>query len=724
MPDRNPDSTSPANQRPRSKRAPSACEYCHQRKTRCDLVHVSPCTNCRLDKIPCIRRPPRKPSSAIGRPRARLTTKNIDNSTHSALGLVLTAESNVNFSPEEFPPPNMNRLPFSYYAFLDGTPLGRLHENDIALLESRGCLHLPSRPVTDSLLVHYFLYIHPSLPMLDEKGFWRLYRQPDQCIGQFSLNLFQAMLFAAVPFAPEYVAKECGFDSLLAAREAFYSRAELLHNHLPDHDNVVNAQIALLLSFYNSSKNSMNNSNWLSIAVGHAEAEDAHQYEALILLPEKRRKMLKRLWWCCILRDRVISMGMRRPLQIPSTRFRISGESLCLADLQDEIDSSAVYPADIKLALVWLLIRLCHFADAVTELLSIVYPPLPDYDGAQAEAVESDWARLRCARSKLAVWDMDFARLGEEEVAHNHPSITLFTRLTSVYYQTARIALCNHACQQAARFEWCHTTLSLEYYKRELQEAFGAMTEQVRHLVAANMAKYLPVSAMAYTVLPLILWGINVSLSSTPTARHHSSQGLSLFTEVNRSYSLRYDVKRLALLVDRALHFAKLELIKLRPSFARTGQEISFLDLFEQEPASYVALCLFLDSLLSCDNSPKQARDPRVDASSKVVQQPPGQSCANSSSPSSLATNEVARGGLDLVIADSSDQCVLAQSPTVNPTLEVQDLRDIYTPVGDLGELVYTPAISADLVSEEFHKSRQEPVQGGQILDFWGMFGE
>jgi hypothetical protein len=131
---------------------------------------------------------------------------------------------------------------------------------------------------------------------------------------------------------------------------------------------------------------------------------------------------------------------------------------------------------------------------------------------------------------------------------------------------------------------------------------------------------------MAYTVLPLILWGINVSLSSTPTARHRNSQGLSLFTEVNRSYSLRYDVKRLALLVDRALHFAKLELIRLRPSIARTGQESSFLDLFEQEPASYVALCLFLDSLVSCDNHAHKASGPRVDAPSTVVQQATGQS--------------------------------------------------------------------------------------------------
>jgi hypothetical protein len=189
-------------------------------------VHVSPCTNCRLDKIPCVRRPPRKPSMTP-RSRPRLTTKNIDHSTHSALGLTLATERPGSPRSQEFPPPNMNRLPFSYYVLLNGAPLGRLDENEIAILESRGCLHLPSRPVTESLIVHYFLYIHPSLPILDEPEFWRMYSRPEEYSGQFSLTLFQAMLFAAAPFVPEYVVRQCGFDSLLAAREALYCRAKV-----------------------------------------------------------------------------------------------------------------------------------------------------------------------------------------------------------------------------------------------------------------------------------------------------------------------------------------------------------------------------------------------------------------------------------------------------------------------------------------------------------------
>ncbi|KAL2818549.1 hypothetical protein BJX63DRAFT_429050 [Aspergillus granulosus] len=315
---------------------------------------------------------------------------------------------------------------------------------------------------------------------------------------------------------------------------------------------------------------------------------------------------------------------------------------------------------------------------------------------------------------------MDFSRLGEEDVLQNHSSVTLFTRLNSLYYQTARIALCNHACQHAARFDWSNTSLSLSYYKNELQEAFSAMTELVRDLVAANMAKYLPVSAMAYTVLPLILWGINVTLSSTPTARHRNSQGLALFTAVNRSYSLRYDVKRLAMLVDRALHFAKMELVKLRPFAGKISREISFLDMFEQEPASYVALYLLLDTLLSADFSHTETRPPRGDAPNKLA----GQSGeVSSSSPGSIAAKKHGAGALDVVVPSTEGRGELAPLAQPDPALEALSMPDPSTlnAIESIDSAVQIPIVSNALVSQQI---TPEPVQPGQFMDFWGVFGE
>jgi hypothetical protein len=117
---------------------------------------------------------------------------------------------------------------------------------------------------------------------------------------------------------------------------------------------------------------------------------------------------------------------------------------------------------------------------------------------------------------------------------------------------------------------------------------------------------------MAYTVLPLILLGLNLSLSSAPTARHRIAQQLSLFTEVNRLYSRKYDVTRLCMMVDRAVQFVKPNILKLGPSMKRVGQVVSFVDMFDQDPDSYVGLCLYLDNLLSGQARVGQARAQRL----------------------------------------------------------------------------------------------------------------
>ncbi|KFY11627.1 hypothetical protein V491_07123, partial [Pseudogymnoascus sp. VKM F-3775] len=48
-------SNTAASNRPVKRRASKACQCCRARKVRCNVVeHGAPCTNCRLDEVPCI----------------------------------------------------------------------------------------------------------------------------------------------------------------------------------------------------------------------------------------------------------------------------------------------------------------------------------------------------------------------------------------------------------------------------------------------------------------------------------------------------------------------------------------------------------------------------------------------------------------------------------------------------------------------------------------------
>jgi hypothetical protein len=67
-------------------------------------------------------------------------------------------------------------------------------------LRMQKSLYVPERPVLESFLRHYFLYVHPCMPVVDEARFWEIYHGDDESSSptqEFSLLLFQAMLFAA-----------------------------------------------------------------------------------------------------------------------------------------------------------------------------------------------------------------------------------------------------------------------------------------------------------------------------------------------------------------------------------------------------------------------------------------------------------------------------------------------------------------------------------------------
>lgn len=180
----------------------------------------------------------------------------------------------------------------------------------------------------------------------------------------------------------------------------------------------------------------MSNSTWLGAAIHHAQAANAHEYDFHPSMDRYDRLQLKRLWWSCILRDRMISLGMRRPIQIRPEQHPITGTPLSHDDLQNEVHESAVYTPDVKAALNWVVIGQCEFAIIVTELLRIVYPGPEDSDQRTAPRNgASQWETLEQIRLSLWIWDDDFMTWAELEDSYIHPSVRLFVYLTSIYYQ-------------------------------------------------------------------------------------------------------------------------------------------------------------------------------------------------------------------------------------------------------------------------------------------------
>src|SRR4051812_5660426 len=76
--------------------------------------------------------------------------------------------------------------------------------------------------------------------------------------------------------------------------------------------------------------------HWVGVASSLGQTIGLHREPRLPNLTAAHRRLWKRLWWCCVFRDRWISLGMGRP-----TRIRMSDCNLSQLTEDDLIDRTS-----------------------------------------------------------------------------------------------------------------------------------------------------------------------------------------------------------------------------------------------------------------------------------------------------------------------------------------------------------------------------------------------
>jgi hypothetical protein len=142
------------------------------------------------------------------------------------------------------------------------------------------------------------------------------------------------------------------------------------------------AQCSLLLTYYTTTSDYECSTAWLKKAIATARDAQAHLYTSLSDSDE-RKPVLKRLWWCCLLRDRIMSLGLRRRLQIPPEDLDSSIVGLEEADFQEEIQQPLIYNSTTKRALVQWLSLVCELAVVLDDILALTYDTRPQASNLQ-----------------------------------------------------------------------------------------------------------------------------------------------------------------------------------------------------------------------------------------------------------------------------------------------------------------------------------------------------
>ncbi|KEF56159.1 uncharacterized protein A1O9_07740 [Exophiala aquamarina CBS 119918] len=162
----------------------------------------------------------------------------------------------------------------------------------------------------DGLLRVFVCHVYPLLPVLDLANFLGAVNGTNS--DSISLVLFQAVMFAGVAFADLYHLLQEGFRSYNDAPKIFFDRVTLLYEMDVESNPTTMIQILLLMTYWYGQQNvTKGRFYWLRIAFSLATdigLDRQHQFSNQSV----RQRMRQKLWYCCLMRDKLLSITERR----------------------------------------------------------------------------------------------------------------------------------------------------------------------------------------------------------------------------------------------------------------------------------------------------------------------------------------------------------------------------------------------------------------------------
>ncbi|KAJ5782208.1 hypothetical protein N7457_003982, partial [Penicillium paradoxum] len=588
--------------RPVKRRASKACCCCRARKVRCDVVeNGSPCTNCRLDQVECVvteskRRKksrvevenhsespeasedhpfhrlgdlsgladlvPTSPSQASidldqGQHMPHLLYQNqaqrIGSDDHYRRRMVPNPAvpasmplANVTSQIQQLLDPNFgNARSASGFLpdYIRGLP-ARLQKEDIDYLAVKGALTIPDVNLRNELLKSYIHYVHTYMPLLDLEEFLQNIVQNDG-IHRISLLLFQAVMFAGVAFIDMKHLQAAGYQTRKVARKVFFQRARLLYDFDYEVDRISLVQSLLLMTYwYETPDDQKDTWHWMGVSLSLAHTIGLHRDPGNSRMDVRRQRMWKRIWWSTYTRDRLIALGMRRPMRVKDDDCDVpmlSLEDFEFHPFSPEIvamvgNSEILQNVNHQRELALMFIEKAKLCLCVSHVLSAQYSVLSHKFGGTMETTmmlvpkksTAETFEVRSCDQELEDWlanlpvETQYAassgsKLSEaDEVLHSHRA------LLKMVYLTTSSAL--HRPQVLPAVPYPSTDAELQDMSRnKVRFAAVEITAIAQDLHCLDLTRYYPTTGVT-VLLPAVIIHLLDIKSSDPSIRMTSLQ--------------------------------------------------------------------------------------------------------------------------------------------------------------------------------------------------------
>ena len=194
-----------------------------------------------------------------------------------------------------------------------------------------------------------------------------------------------------------------------------------------------------MLTYHSNHPGELISTYWLDTAIHFARKAGADRTRDAAPFTSRIGQIRKRLWWCCILRDSIMSLGLRRRLSItPSEEVDYVQCALTEDDFNHEIWKSHVCKPDEKQVLVRLFVTLCKLGIILKDALELLYTPGDDSPLGKKPRTREDCEIAKSLMAELDLWcDATRAKVQVHASSYedHQDSIKLLSNAIYIYYQ-------------------------------------------------------------------------------------------------------------------------------------------------------------------------------------------------------------------------------------------------------------------------------------------------
>ncbi|KAE8552807.1 hypothetical protein EYB25_004186 [Talaromyces marneffei] len=470
----------------------------------------------------------------------------------------------------------------------------RLQTEDLNYLQAKGALTIPGRALRDELLKAYIHYVHPYMPLLDLEEFLQILARNDGT-HHISLLLFQAVMFAGTAFVDMEALRNAGYNNRKTARKIFFQRARLLYDFDYEVDRISLVQSLLLMTYwYETPDDQKDTWHWMGVSLSLAHTIGLHRDPSNSGMGPRRKQLWKRIWWSTYTRDRLIALGMRRPMRVkdddcdvpmltlddfefkkfPPEVLNMLGECELLTNTEYQRHLAMMFVEKAKLCLCVSHVLsaqysvLSHRFGGTTETTMMLVPKKSEAGTIQVQKCDEELEKWQ-ANLPSEIQYMPLERIGSLSPAES--SLQVHRSLLRMIYLTTSSALHRPQVLPAMPSPAVEAALQ-EVSRSKVRYAAIEITNTAQCLHQLDLTRYLPTAGVTVLLPAVIIHLLDVK----------SNDANVRMVSLERFYQCMRILQRLREIyasADFATSF-------LEAAIRKAGISLNLSDLDENEPAA------------------------------------------------------------------------------------------------------------------------------------------